>query len=89
MPSIAYTSWEEVPEDIMPEVDEGQCEVGIVCANPDRGRVAWIGCSSEGDYRTIVALTSLADREANLKPILACEDCDSWLHDVYALEALA
>lgn len=71
------STWQEWADQAKesPAVDEGKCTVNIACGNE-----AWIGPSSEGEFRMYFILSSPHDGEA--PPVLACEDCMSWLEEV-------
>lgn len=71
-----YYRYDEVPEEFLPPVDEGKCQLRIACEE------AWIGLSSEGEFRSFALITNKGDAP-DAKPVLACEDCESWLGDAY------
>lgn len=79
MITLIYSYGADVPEEMIPPVDEGTCAAKIACGEEG----AWIGANSEGDFRTVVAL-SHSDDLPTTKPVLICEDCFDWLGEVFA-----
>jgi len=69
----------DVPTDDWPEVDTGECQLRIVCGIAN-GRGAPLGVSSEGEFYPFAVLKQEGD---TAKPVLCCEDCESWLRDLF------
>jgi hypothetical protein len=76
-----FYSYGEIPDDVEAPVDETRCQIGVVC---DRD---WIGQSSDPEvgFRAIVVYRNPHDEDASdAHPVLACEDCDGWLTEVFS-----
>jgi hypothetical protein len=76
-----YYGWQAADEaGVLPEPDTGLCELKVAC---DPKQPAWIGVSSEGDWRCFGVFTHNDDaiHAPEAKPVLACEDCANWIKE--------